>query len=110
MSNPKEKTQPTKRNRVALTNGEKNWLIEKINAFNPSFACTFCGNETHEIAGSLVHPVEVLIKDNKQYATPISGSVYPTLQVFCSNCGKVELFNTNALGFTPEDLEDTDSE
>jgi hypothetical protein len=70
------------------------WLTEK---WGPTRPCSQCATNSWTVADT---PVNLIV--GAPDGTTMIGSNYPSIAVFCNNCGNTVLVNVEVAGITPE--------
>jgi hypothetical protein len=77
-------------------------IIERLNSKGAAGACPMCGVADQWTVGSFVTHT---IGSTPAGAGPGDKTSYPTIAVFCANCGNTHFVNLIVLGFTAADWE-----
>lgn len=77
------------------TEGHKRLLLKTVNSLPSKNGCLFCGSREFEI-GAVIDTTEY--NDGIPAALIQGASHIPFIQIMCSKCGYVHLFNAISLG------------
>lgn len=94
MSNESNSTPPKNESEKAPNAHFVQKAIEALRSKNNNATCDFCGHKEFLVSPE---PVALVCFDVEKNSINL-GKQYPSIAVFCKNCGNTKLFNAKALG------------